>query len=316
VPTKRHIRSSATPKRFYEKTIRTWDDFYKFIFALNRMKPHGWIYRGQTHDWPLETTIERALDDWNIDLKHATKVEFQTIREFRRRTLDPHYARVHTDTLFCLSLMQHYGAPTRLLDCSYSPFAAAAFAMEKGPDKKPVVWCFSQQWMQTRAKDKTIYKDEFDQRNDDPRRNDDTFLPLYHVGQEASIKRGLPFVKSDNSLYLNERLTTQQGVFLCPADLAKSFVTNLQSMEGWNSKENIVKLRLQLTRNEAIKFVRNLKGMNLSFATLFPGLEGFARSIKQQLFHYKELADSGAGQSQYSLSTAPSRNSNRAQRFR
>jgi hypothetical protein len=54
-----------------------------------------------------------------------------------------------------------------------------------------------------------------------------------------------------------------------------------------------------MTPDKATEFVRNLKSMNLSFAALFPGLEGFARSIGQQLFHYKDLANTGAG-----LSTA------------
>jgi hypothetical protein len=92
---------------FSEKKIHSWNEFYESIFT----RPHSWIYRGQSNDWPLETTIERALRDWDIELKKATKIEFQTIREFRRRLRDPQYDRVHTDTLFCLALMQHYGAP-------------------------------------------------------------------------------------------------------------------------------------------------------------------------------------------------------------
>jgi hypothetical protein len=35
--------------------------------------------------------------------------------------------------------------------------------------------------------------------------------------------------------------------------------------------------------------------MNLSYAALFRGLDGFARSIGQQIVHYEELADGGAG---------------------
>jgi hypothetical protein len=35
-------------------------------------------------------------------------------------------------------------------------------------------------------------------------------------------------------------------------------------------------LSLSLEAKEAIEFVRNLKNMNLSFAALFPDLDGFA----------------------------------------
>src|SRR5215469_4229304 len=116
---------------FPNKTICSWDDFHKSVLEQNT-GDHRWIYRGQTKDWDLMTSMERVLRHWEIDLKDATSIEFQTIREFRRRMREQQHHRVHTDTLFCLALMQHYSAPTRLLDCTYSPFVAAAFAMEQG----------------------------------------------------------------------------------------------------------------------------------------------------------------------------------------
>ena len=273
------------------------EDFYNFVFKLNSFKPHGWIYRGQSKDWKLSTAIERMLRGWAIDLTNATTIEFQTIREFRRRLRDPQYSRVHNDTLFCLALMQHHGAPTRLLDCSYSPFAAAAFAMEKRVKEGPVVWCFRQLWLENETREKTSNKDLLDWRNDDRQRTDDTFLKSYQLYRldEAQSEPSVQFVKSENPFHLNERLTAQQGVFLCPADLCVSFADNLKAMSNWASESNVVKLRLELDDRSAIEFARNLKSMNLSFAALFPGLEGFARSIGQQMFHYHELAENRAG---------------------
>jgi hypothetical protein len=52
---------------------------------------------------------------------------------------------------------------------------------------------------------------------------------------------------------------------------------------------------LELNKEEAIKFARNLKDVNLSFAALFPGLGGFAKSINQQIGHYDQLAKLGSG---------------------
>ena len=74
---------------FFEQGISSWEDFYNFVFKLNSFKPHGWIYRGQSKDWKLSTAIERMLRGWAIDLTNATTIEFQTIREFRRRLRDP-----------------------------------------------------------------------------------------------------------------------------------------------------------------------------------------------------------------------------------
>src|SRR5262249_28721490 len=139
------LRRGCMPN-FASRTICSWDEFNKFVLGMNSSAPaqnRGWLYRGQSEDWRLRTAIERALNHWDIDLNKATSIERQSIREFRRRLRDPEYHRVHNDTLFCLALMQHHGAPTRLLDCTYSPYIAAAFAIDRGiVSKTPVIWCF------------------------------------------------------------------------------------------------------------------------------------------------------------------------------
>jgi hypothetical protein len=284
---------------FENKIIRSWDQFSKFVLRLNA-EDH-WIYRGQAQDWPLSTTLERALGNWKIEQREAISIEFQTIREFRRRMREPQNHRVHNDLLFCLALMQHHGAPTRLLDCTYSAFVAAAFAMEKGyvrargKNTNPVVWCFRGVWCEEEAKEAIAPDDLLEERNEDCRRNDDTFISLYQLGPAATDPRKRRFVKPENPLHLNERLTTQQGVFLCPGNLGVSFEQNLQAMRGSDLPRNVVKLKLILKNRKAIEFDSRLKNMNLSFAALFPGLEGFARSIEQQILHYRKLADERTG---------------------
>jgi hypothetical protein len=187
------------------KVIRSWDDFNDSVCKM--ASPSGqWLYRGQPQDWQLMTTLERALVGWGIPLADATSIEFQTMREFRRRLRQPEYDRVQEDTLHCLALMQHYRAPTRLLDCTYSPFVAVAFAMENGicplrktdPRPRPVVWCFYGRWCEEQAKSKLpLHKRTLiGRRNNDAQRNDKTFLPLFQI--KSSRVTGVPkwkFVK-------------------------------------------------------------------------------------------------------------------------
>jgi FRG domain len=282
---------------FANEIIRSWDQFIESIdrFGLLPGSPlvRAWLFRGQTRNYDLTTKIERVLDSWRIDLMEAASVEFQTVREFRRRILAPEHRRLVEDTLYCLSLMQHYGAPTRLLDCAYSPFVAAAFAMEEGIiHRSPVIWCFRGQWFDEQVK-RLAPAHLVESRNDDEQRNDKTFCELYQFAPSPATSH--KFVKNENPLYLNERLTAQQGAFLCPADIRSRFVDNLKAMDGWDSETNILRLHLELAPTEAVKFARNLKTMNVSFASLFPGLDGFAKSIGQQIFHYRELAQGRAG---------------------
>jgi hypothetical protein len=280
------------------RKISTWDDLTQVVSR----NEGNWIYRGQTGDWRLRTTIERALLRWGYDLEKGPAVEYQTIREFRRRLKHPNYQQVQKDTLYCLALMQHHGAPTRLLDCTYSPYVAAAFAMEEGKFRitdgeqtVPIIWCFNADWLQKEtAKINGLNNRIINKRRDDCLRNDDTFLPLYKM-RPSDWAHSTRFVCNENPLELNERLSIQQGVFLCPGDLRSSFLANLRAMNGWKSDKFILKLRLVLSPAEAAKFALNLKRMNLSCTALFPGLDGFARSIGQELFHYYDLAERQTG---------------------
>src|SRR5438477_5501829 len=73
-----------------------------------------WAFRGQGEDWPLTAKIERYAIRPGV-------AEDYIMREFRRRihhysTNAPH----RDDDLEWLALMQHHGAPTRLLDWTRS----------------------------------------------------------------------------------------------------------------------------------------------------------------------------------------------------
>jgi hypothetical protein len=104
------------------------------------------------------------------------------------------------------------------------------------------------------------------------------------------------FVLHDNPLRLNQRLSIQQGIFLCPATVSSSFLSNLKAMNEWKSKNNVRKIVLDLKPKNLIEFARALRRMNIGSAALFPGLDGFSRSLGEHLFHYEELAKIGAGE--------------------
>ena len=85
-------------------------------------------------------------------------------------------------------------------------------------------------------------------------------------------------------------MVAQQGVFLCPGDVRASFDENLKNMDGWHLSSNILKIRLELDTRSFQEFTHFLGRMNINAAVLFPGLDGFARSLHEQMFHYAEMA--------------------------
>jgi hypothetical protein len=263
-------------EQFAEKTITGWEQFTDSKAFDLRGK---WIFRGQSQDWRLTSTLERRLLSWDIDLKRGPAIEDILVREFRRRLRGEEHARAKTNKLYCLALMQHHGAPTRLLDCTYSPFVAAQMAIKEGKQQKAhAIWCFNSDWMDKHFK--RLVGEEKAQEHDE-KRSDTTFTSIY---MEAKS-----FVHQENPFLLNERLTIQQGLFLCPGNAGQPFIKNLRAMNGWKSGKNVYRLRLVLTPKERAEFARMLKRMNLSSAALFPGLDGFARSLGEHLLHFNEV---------------------------
>ena len=264
---------------YYSSTlVKSWADF---IGAL-RDQDGRWIYRGQQKDWQLCTSLERALLNWNIDLTNAPAIERQMIRDFRRQYRGEHYARVNNDTLDCLALMQHHGAPTRLLDWTYSPFVAAKFAINGG-SRDGVIWCLNVAWCNDavmRIVDEQIIRG----RDTDTSRNDTTFVSMYM--NDLDRRR---FVYSENPFHLNERLIVQQGAFLCPGDISFPLSDNLSALDGGHSRDNIIKFTLDFDGTSVREFAKILMRMNVDSAVLFPGLDGFARSITERLFLYEDL---------------------------
>lgn len=273
----------------HQLTVTSWS---KFVAIISNHDSH-WTYRGQRSDWRLKTSLERGLSDWKIPLVEGPAVESQIVREFRRKYRGADQARLNSDTLYCLALMQHHGAPTRLLDWTYSPFVAAKFAIESG-GKGSVIWCLNGRWCHEAASS-IVGEVTVRARNVDTSRNDSTFVELYCPTKTPKQR----FVFLENPMELNERLVVQQGVFLCHGDIGASFEENLRAMAGWKNERHVVKLKLKLGSENLHQFARMLRKMNVGSAALFPGLDGVAKSLGESLFLFQSFARSRTGESDY-----------------
>jgi hypothetical protein len=128
---------------------------------------------------------------------------------------------------------------------------------------------------------------------------------LHHMGviaQRAITKNQnsrRPLVFELEPFRLNERLSVQQGVFLCPLSVDIPFTQSLAATFGLEAsafvseeiqkydplantrqalgEAAVVKVLLPLATHHAV--LQDLRSMNVTAASLFPGLDGFARSL-------------------------------------
>ena len=248
--------------------IDSWAEFRELAGAPEY---RSWAFRGQGDaSWPLFSSLSRQFLIFAVHRDAWVQQESRILRIFRRKAhLLLQHLPPEDDAFEWLALMQHYGAPTRLLDFSWSPFVAAFFALERATTDA-AVWAFfppgiNSRRTRTLRPSQKIKPDEVGPWI--PGSYEEHFLPNAH---ELAVI-GEPH-------RMNQRLIAQSGTFVMPGVLHKP-------LEELVPSDCAVKFILQTSslRREALA---DLYNMNISNATLFPGLDGLARSLAFELEHH------------------------------
>ncbi len=245
-----------------EITIDSWDVFNHLIHDLDG----DWIFRGQSNSsWPLETSFSRfvseirKLDGISISPVKLYECELDIINEFKR--VSPLFLNdsVTSDVLENLCVMQHYGTPTRLLDFTCSPYIALFFAISEGVSEAAVFFLKPSTLIELNGSD-SIEQSEIEN--------------IFGENEKSQIILYSP-------AWTSERLHSQQGLFLLPARLDKTFS---QILSGYLLDKYSL-LKVIIPKALRLDGVRMLLDMNISSGSLFPGLEGFCSSLKNLLIH-------------------------------
>jgi FRG domain-containing protein len=304
------------PRRIRELVCNDW------LSTLEAMESPGappkkegsarrWIFRGQADAaWLLESTLVRAFKDswqrwakayfWN-DVMVMKRIEGQLAFDFASKA-KLHGIDVSTDRpVELLSAMRHFGVPTRLVDWTYSPFVALYFALEEeSSSEMAAVWAIDSGSLDRAATLKTlpVTKLPGGQRVIPPIRSvdfsrDDAFLKhvcpdfdWYHRSNllgEPTIENVVPILPGTQ----NERLSAQQGLFLCPSQVGPSLMEQLDKLMRPVKHEWIVKIVIPRALRSEI--LGKLFQMNVHPLSLFPGADGLGRfcSLKAELFGWE-----------------------------
>jgi hypothetical protein len=258
------VSTSSLPAAMRELRLQSWGEFISYCDGRD-----GWAFRGQSDPgWALFSSLSRHFLRYPIDRAEWRGREERAIRIFRRKA---HFylpdRSVLQDDLRCLALMQHHGAPTRLLDFTKSPFVAAFFALEHAAGDA-VVYALNTPhlWSAAPRHDATQTRDKIDPRlpGNFERYFADNQHPLVWFGEPTEMDR---------------RLVAQSGLLVMPASLEQPLDQVLQRYE---SAQPLIE-RVVLGRELRAEAMHALYRMNITQATLFPDLEGLARSIAYEL---------------------------------
>ncbi len=271
--TSKPARSTRPP--YVVRRVGSWEE----LLALITDTPYSnWAFRGQRDArWRLLSRLSRYLRDFHIHPRAWAEQEERILRIFKRKA--HHFLAQppeRDDEFQWLSLMQHHGAPTRLLDFTWSPYVAAFFALEDATGDA-AVWALnpvpiSYVASQTIGKGVTISPPEMNPRVEGNIRR-------------FFLKGKLPFIWVGEPQVMNRRLIAQSGTFALPGILTQPMEDILSGYP--DPKNTLVKFILPSDKLRK-RALRELYRMNITNATLFPDLDGLARSLGYELeFHWR-----------------------------
>ena len=104
---------------------------------------------------------------------------------------------------------------------------------------------------------------------------------LFSLYLGATAKANHNVVIPLSAKWSNERMLVQQGLFVMPSNITKSFMDNMANIAIVEDEPILHKLTLPSA--ERMKVLRDLDQMNINDMSLFPGLEGYARSMSRRL---------------------------------
>jgi hypothetical protein len=285
-----------------ETTMEKWND----IVSFNQLFLSNYVFRGQGDEsWPIESSLLRLVKRCHTernDPNTANIYEQIMLKEFKYRfpLYDSSTQIDENDSVEWLAMMQHYGTPTRLIDFTSSIFIALFFALDGSYDKDSAIWAVRQiapekGHVETYCKQNNCHSISRDVLNSYFRERANMFIGKFQG------KDGVDEIIPIYPKLANKRISIQQGLFLMSTNLHKSFVDVYNSVMGIehnllktdiinllntsynkNAKfgiKNLVHFKIIIPRKFKWELTRILQQMNITAETLYPGLEGMAKSL-------------------------------------
>lgn len=265
-----------------EMTLEGWNALVAVADKLDVATPvdttYTYLFRGQEDaDWTLKPSLHRAVtNDGLIELPKTNqllRIEKGLTENFRgiaSNHLPSATLSATNSVIEWWTLMRHFGAPTRILDWTRSFYVAAYFAASHAPNKDGAIYLVHPYTLHEAMKNS--YGAEVE-------------MPT--MAQEADPKFQRPdapsaiFTFGRRTAFL-DRMISQQGFFMAcqnvGANLEEILATEMPKIAN-RDLETLRKFRIRATDKPVI--MRRLRSMNVTAASLFPGLDGIGRQLEE-----------------------------------
>ena len=285
-------------RAFIVTQMEHWND----IFRLNQRFMSNFVFRGQGNtEWPLSTSLARMVSNHHPNYADSiipASYEEQMMNEFKWKY--PSYEKIRIpgadEAIEWLSLMQHYGSPTRMLDFSQSMYVALFMAIDGSFFPSSAIWAINRHVLNERIIQK------YNNLNNCKTAGYDAIDDFIY--QEATLAINSRYRQQDLCLYMarphlaNERINRQQGLFIIPSSIEVGFAEilndyfdnkssyrmkfgDLARLTTQNSygQQTVSVLKIEIPKVLKFEISNLLRQMNITSETMYPGLDGLARSM-------------------------------------
>lgn len=254
--------------------VDSWSEFIKIAekFDVGRVGRTEYAFRGQSeYTWELRPSLVRNLKKHKIYKLELHNLENHLEKTFKSQFLNhlPNYRiRSEMSVLESWFLMQHYGAPTRLLDWTRSIYVATYFAVIESPDKDGAIWAVNMMKL----------GDNVLPSSDDPKKKKSLIKDFFQNFSNEK-KSTIHFMDHGNK---TDRMIAQQGLYSVCRNIDNDhdeIIEDAIKDAKKNKEESFHKIKIP--KEQKLEFLRKLYFMNISSNSLFPGLDGLGRSISE-----------------------------------
>jgi len=228
------------------------------------------ILRGQAEStWTLKPTLLRSfIEPDKLKIEEVIDLEFKALGNFKKRAHLSHGASLIGDKDTILdwwTLMQHYGAPTRMLDWTISPYVALYYAVSDKFDTNGAIWFFDVGKLLDIMEQ--LYGNEYEPSKEDYEKiaRDPNAQPIMHICDRDR---------------LTDRMINQQGIFTFCHNVLEDHAYSIG-----NALSNYADIdwlwKIVIPKEHKIKFLAKLHAMNITGASLFPGADGIGRYLNE-----------------------------------
>jgi len=262
-------------------------------FGISRERPG--ILWPRARQPPLPMLFPAIFKEPNLKLKRSFEIEKDAKKEFASQVhlyMDPSALPNSKDWLEWWALMQHYGAPTRLLDWTASPYVAAYFAVESDDETDGLIWVLNDWALGDRMQGQ--YSIDWIQWDRLPR-------PPNNWSNVAKSFKSKRFFDEDATPQIfffqpdrrSPRVVAQQGWLSTSLRLDVKYETLIadwfdshkykpENQAKWDTKPwKYWNCRIVIPKEVKREFLRRLQTMNITASALYPGIDGLGKSVKE-----------------------------------